>query len=151
MFNPHKTKGFTWDEINQLLSPEQPGHTSSSVQGINMLAKHLYAAGGFAQQDRMIKDKRRTLDKAVLYSYQGAKVRKYDPEIEYAIPRVNNALINPNKLKPDYDDKIISVGFEFNLKTGDVFEWTGTGTHWLIYLQDLTESSYLKNDLERLY
>mgnify|MGYP007119926101 FL=1 len=24
------------------------------------------------------------------------------------------ALINPNKLKQDYDDKIISIGFEYN-------------------------------------
>jgi hypothetical protein len=34
-----------------------------------MLSRYLYSAGGFAQQDRMIKDKRRTLDRAVLYSY----------------------------------------------------------------------------------
>jgi hypothetical protein len=43
-------------------------------------------------------------------------------------------LINPNKLKQDYDDKIVSVGFEHGFTTGDVFEWRGTGTHWLIYL-----------------
>jgi hypothetical protein len=44
------------------------------------------------------------------------------------------ALINPNKLKQDYDDKIISIGFEYGFKCGDVFEWVGTKTHWLIYL-----------------
>ena len=62
----------------------------------------------------MIKDKRRSLDKAVLYSYQGAFVKKYNcdstEENEYAFPA--RALINPNKLKQDYDDKIISIGFE---------------------------------------
>ena len=121
-----------------------------------MLSRYLYSAGGFAQQDRMIKDKRRTLDKAVLYSYQGAKVRKYIPDyietmegVRQDIPKHNNALINPNKLKPDYDDKIISVGYEFNLGTGDVFEWIGTDTYWLIYLQDLTELAYFKGDIRK--
>lgn len=121
-----------------------------------MLSRYLYSAGGFAQQDRMIKDKRRTLDKAVLYSYQGAKVRKYIPDyietmegVRQDIPKHNNALINPNKLKPDYDDKIISVGYEFNLRTGDVFEWIGTDTYWLIYLQDLTELAYFKGDIRK--
>jgi hypothetical protein len=33
------------------------------------MAKRLTAHGGFPQQDRMIRDKRRSLDKAVLYSY----------------------------------------------------------------------------------
>ena len=42
------------------------------------------------------------------------------------------ALINPNKLKQDYDDKIISIGYEFGFKVGDVFEWIGTKSHWLI-------------------
>ena len=121
-----------------------------------MLSRYLYSAGGFAQQDRMIKDKRRTLDKAVLYSYQGAKVRKYIPDyietmegVRQDIPKYNNALINPNKLKPDSDDKIISVGYEFNLGTGDVFEWIGTDTYWLIYLQDLTELAYFKGDIRK--
>jgi hypothetical protein len=33
------------------------------------MAKRLQANGGFPQQDRMIRDKRRSLDKATLYSY----------------------------------------------------------------------------------
>nr|DAF37540.1 MAG TPA: hypothetical protein [Caudoviricetes sp.]DAK59260.1 MAG TPA: hypothetical protein [Caudoviricetes sp.] len=44
------------------------------------------------------------------------------------------ALINPNKVKADYDEKILSTGFENGFKTGDVFEWCNTGTYWLIYL-----------------
>jgi len=58
-------------------------------------------------------------------------------------------LINPNKLKQDYDDKIISIGFEYNFKCGDVFEWLGTKSHWLIYLQDLTELAYFRGDIRR--
>lgn len=157
MLNPTNNKGLVWDEADRRIIEEtQPGLNSSSVRGVNMLSRYLYSAGGFAQQDRMIKDKRRTLDRAVLYSYQGAKVRKYIPDyietmdgVRQDIPKHNNALINPNKLKPDYDDKVISVGYEFNLGTGDVFEWIGTDTYWLIYLQDLTELAYFKGDIRK--
>ena len=99
--------------------------------------------GGIEQQDRMIKDKRWTLDHAVNYSYQGAKV------CDLATGVTAKALINPNKVKQDYDDKVISIGFEHNFTTGTVFEWLNTGTKWLIYLQDLTELAYFKGDIRR--
>ena len=102
--------------------------------------------GGVAQQERMIYDKRRSLDKAVLYSYQGALVRNiYAPEDEGPV----RALINPNKNKMDYDDKVLSVKYEYGLGVGDVFEWVGTNTYWLIYLQDLTELAYFRGDIRR--
>jgi hypothetical protein len=44
------------------------------------------------------------------------------------------ALINPDKLKDDYDEKIVSVGFEHGFQVGDVFEWCNTKSYWLIYL-----------------
>lgn len=99
--------------------------------------------GGIEQQDRMIKDKRWTLDHAVNYSYQGAKVRNLATRV------TAKALINPNKVKQDYDDKVISIGFEHNFTTGTIFEWLNTGTKWLIYLQDLTELAYFKGDIRR--
>ena len=92
------------------------------------MAARLHHRGGPAQQDRMIRDKRWSMNHALVFSYQGANVRKVDGN-EYV-----RALINPNKFKQDYDDKIISIGFEYNFKCGDVFEWVGTNTHWLIYL-----------------
>jgi len=64
----------------------------------------------------MIRDKRKSLDKATLYSYQGAWVKKVQDiknsgnENERSFPV--RALINPDKNKFDYDDKIISIGFE---------------------------------------
>lgn len=99
--------------------------------------------GGQPQQDRLIRDKRKTLDKAILYSYQGAQIRKLN-DIQ-----VFGALINPNKNKLDYDDKIISVGFEADFAPGTVFEWLGTQTKWLVYLQDLTELAYFRGDIRR--
>ena len=116
-----------------------------SVQGINGQAYRLSQMGGHKQQDRMIKDKRRSLDHAVWYSYQAAEVIRVDAEDRTPV----RAVINPNKLKQDYDDKIISIGFEYNFHCGDVFEWLGTNTKWLIYLQDLTELAYFRGDIRK--
>ena len=115
------------------------------VQGLADMSNRLKTMGGHRQQERMILDKRRSLDRAVWNSYQGADVIKVG--IENSIPV--RCLINPNKLKQDYDDKIISVGFEHNFKCGDIFEWIGTNTHWLIYLQDLTELAYFRGDIRK--
>lgn len=134
----------------------QPSFTFTSQSGVNEMAKDLKFHGGYPQQDRMIRDKRKSLDKAVLYSYQGAFVKKtlnedniqFDDLERQDQPPVR-ALINPNKLKQDYDDKIISIGFEHNFQTGDVFEWCNTDSHWLIYLQDLDELAYFRGDIRR--
>ena len=96
------------------------GHRSGTLSQIDYkpavmvdnMASRLDVEGGFPQQNRMIRDKRRSLDKATLYSYQAAFVKKY---IQDYIPTMEGvreeppvrALINPNKLKQDYDDKII--------------------------------------------
>ena len=114
-----------------------------SLSGVQHQSVRFRQNGGNRQQERMIKDKRRSLDHAVWYSYQAAEVLREGDETPV------RALINPNRVKQDYDDKIISVGFEHNFKCGDVFEWVGTNTHWLIYLQDLTELAYFRGDIRR--
>ena len=110
---------------------------------LNLMRSRLNIRGGVAQQDRMIKDKRENLKDTILYSYQGARIKKIDSD--ELIP----ALINPNTVKQDYDDKIVSVDFDYELKCGDVFEWVNTNSHWLIYLQDLTELAYFRGDIRR--
>ena len=117
----------------------------NSTQGIEEQSTRLRQAGGNRQQERMIKDKRRSLDHAVWNSYQAAEVVKVDAEDRKPV----RALINPNKLKQDYDDKILSVGIEYNFKCGDVFEWLGTKSYWIIYLQDLTELAYFRGDIRK--
>lgn len=111
--------------------------------GLNLMRARLNVLGGVTQQNRMIKDKRDTLDRIVLYSYQGAKVRKLGSET------ADPALINPNQVKQDYDDKIISIGYEYGYTPGTIFDWVNTGTKWLIYLQDLTELAYFKGDIRK--
>ena len=115
------------------------------VEGVKEQAVRLRQAGGNRQQERMIKDKRRSLDYAVWNSYQAAEIVKVDAADRKPV----RALINPNKLKQDYDDKVLSVGFEYNIKCGDVFEWLGTKTYWLVYLQDLTELAYFRGDIRK--
>ena len=131
-----------------------------NIDGLNDQSLRLGLNGGYRQQERMIFDKRRSLDRALLYSYQGANILKVsaveDEQLEEGFtsvyedkPQVCRALINPDKNKQDYDDKILSVHFEDNFQAGDVFEWVGTNTYWLIYLQDLTELAYFRGEIRR--
>lgn len=122
---------------------QQPLIRPTNLEGLNSLTVRLLVAGGPSQQSRMIRDKRRSLDRAVLYSYQGAFIKHLEQNNQY------RALINPDKLKQDYDDKILSVGFEAGFQPGDVFEWVGTNTYWLIYLQDLNERAYFRGEIRR--
>ena len=113
-------------------------------------ATQLEVMGGYRQQDRMIRAKRQTLDRALHYSYQAAEISPInEPMVRH------RALINPNVTKQDYDDKILSTGYENNYKTGDVFTWHGrqgnvtVDSQWIIYLQDLTELAYFKGDIRK--
>ena len=135
---------FNWEDYYNKNNNFKPDYNQQSIAGINALAKYLYAAGGPAQQSRMITDKRKTLDRVIKYSYQGAFIQRTGEKTKPA-----PALINPNKLKQDYDDKILSIGFEYNFQPGDIFEWCQTGTYWLIYLQDLTELAYFRGDIRK--
>ena len=126
------------DKIHSIIDPELVGvENQAALLGMN---------GGLMQQERMIFDKRRSLDRALLYSYQGANIIHANAEEDEKPVR---ALINPNKLKQDYDDKVLSVHKEDGYKPGDVFEWINTKTHWLIYLQDLTELAYFRGDIRK--
>lgn len=91
----------------------------------------------------MIQDKRESLDRAILYSYQGAKIKKVGSD------EILLGLMNPNRRKLDYDDKVLSIGFESGIQCGDVFEWVNTGTHWLVYLQEYAELAYFRADVRK--
>lgn len=130
------------------------------IDGLNDQSLRLGINGGFRQQERMIFDKRRSLDRALLFSYQGANIQKVsaiaskeDTQFTQVSagekPRIDRALINPDKNKMDYDDKMVSVHFEDGYEPGDVFEWMGTNSYWLIYLQDMTELAYFRGAIRR--
>lgn len=103
----------------------------------------LRSNGGYLQQERMIMDKKRSFDRARLFSYQGQNIQKENKK------KPIRALINPNKVKQDYDEKILSAPKEAEFKTGDVFEWLGTDTRWICYLQELTELAYFRCNIRK--
>lgn len=125
------------------LSPSD--YVKNSLDGIQRMATELDYQGGFPQQHRMIYDKYRSFQKALLHSYQAAIIKKVSAEPTPPI----RALINPNKLKMDYDEKVVSVGFEHGYKVGDVFQWLSSSTYWLIYLQELSELAYFRGAIRR--
>lgn len=128
---------------------------------LEMMRKRFEWQGGIHQEDRMIKDKQRTLHRALLYSYQAASIEmvqrntevlEIDPsgiDADMGVYREIRALINPDKVKQDYDDKIVSIDYEHGYEPGDVFEWKKTNTYWLIYTQEITEDAYFRGEIRR--
>lgn len=112
------------------------------MNNFELMLRRLNYQGG-NQEQRMIKDKYNSFQKSLLYSYQSVDIKRDEEEKSY------KALINPDKLKPDYDDKILSVDFKYNYKPGDIFYWVGTNTHWLVYLRQLTEDAYFRGEIKR--
>lgn len=132
------------------------------MNNLDMMRKRLQWQGGVHQEDRMIKDKWRTLQRVLLYSYQACTIQMVqhyttvltadpnpiDPDMQLPYMPVR-ALINPDKVKQDYDDKIVSLDYEHGYEPGDVFEWKKTGTHWIIYTQEITEDAYFRGEIRR--
>lgn len=112
------------------------------MNNLDLMRKRLEYQGGVRQEDRMIKDKYNTFLRALQYSYQGCDVSNEEDE-----NTIYRALINPNKVKEDYDDKIISIGYDSGFKSGTVFKWIGTNSYWIIYLEELTEDAYFRGDI----
>lgn len=129
------------------------------MSGLDNLNSRLNYRGGVKQQDRMINGKLASLKRALLYSYQAATAILADG-------REFRCLINPDKLKVDYEDKIISIPFEdiclnnrdketkgkveeIGMKPGDVFTWKETDTEWLVYLQRLEEKAYFRAEIRK--
>lgn len=154
-FEPTRLDGTTSLRLmaNRLGSISLPKYYKDTVDTANLMAEHLNARGGFPQQERMIRDKRKSLDRATLYSYQACLIKKVQDvsslEEDYSKSLPVRALINPDKNKFDYDDKIVSTGFENGFQPGDIFEWCRTGTYWIINLQDLDEIAYFRGEIRR--
>lgn len=133
------------------------------MNNLELMRKRLEYQGGIAQDKRMINDKYRTFLGALNYSYQACDVELAqardvslrvvdDNSIVPIVSEQWRALINPDKLKQDYDDKILSIDYNAGYKPGDVFSWKleyGPTTQWLIYLQAVTEDAYFKGEIRR--
>lgn len=111
-------------------------------------------------EDRLRKDKLRTLKRALFNSYQ-AETAVLSDEREF------KCLINRDKITDDYDDKIISIPFkdiclnkprvgkttegeeEIGMKSGDVFKWKENGSYWIVYLQKIEEEAYFRAKIRK--
>ena len=110
------------------------------MSSLETLKTRIDYAGGANQEKRMNSDKLRSLKKALLYSYQAQTAILTDK-------REFRCLINHDKLKEDYDDKIISIPYDdiclnaeqfkgktkenlqhIGMKVGDTFTWKETDT-----------------------
>ena len=89
------------------------------------------------------------VDKSKLHSMQMALQNSYQAEWITLNDNKYRCLINPDKLKEDYDQKVISIEHSAGMKEGDVFYWDRTDTHWLVYLQQHSESSYFRAQIRR--
>ena len=98
---------------------------------------------GVTQDDRNVRQKLMSLQSALLNSYQAEWIHLDKDETKC------RCLINPNKLKEDYDKKIISIEFTYGMEEGDTFYWDRTNSHWLVYLQQFSEEAYFRAEIER--
>ena len=130
------------------------------MSGLDNLKKRLNYSGGIRQIERMNEDKLRSLKRALLYSYQSATAILADG-------REFRCLINSDKLKNSYDDKIISIPFEdvclnkerqgktnenieiIGMQPGDVFTWKENETDWLVFLKRFEETAYFRAEIRR--
>lgn len=123
------------------------------MTGLESLNKRLQYYGGITATSRLEKDKLNSLKDALHNSYQSETVILKDSK-EF------KCLINQDKLNMDYDRKIISIPYydrclnstekeneKIDLKTGDVFTWKETNTHWMVYLQHIEETAYFNADI----
>lgn len=89
------------------------------------------------------------VDKSKLHSMQMALQNSYQAEWITLNDNKYRCLINPDKLKEDYDQKVISIEYSAGMKEGDVFYWDRTDTYWLVYLQQHSESAYFRAQIRR--
>lgn len=124
---------------------------------LEMMRKRFEYQGGIKQEDRMIIDKYRTFLKTLSFSYQGADIQLVQRHCEclpiekdkQSVGPIVRALINPDKVKQDYDDKILSIDYKHNIGPGDIIRWVGTNSYWIINLEQLTEDAYFRGEIRR--
>lgn len=108
-------------------------------------------AGG-DMDGRLNKGKLKSMQGALWNSYQAEWITLKDDQVDEegnSLAERWRCLINPDKLKEDYDQKEISIEFESGLKEGDTFLWDRTNSHWIVFLQQFTEEAYFRAQIRR--
>lgn len=90
------------------------------------------------------------INKQKLNSFKAALKNDYNARmIKTPLKAVYPVLINELDLKADYDKKVLSVEFDSQLQSGDVFTILDDHSHWMVYLPYLTETAYLRTEIIR--
>ena len=84
-----------------------------------------------------------------LKSLRAAKDDSYQAEWITFKGQPYRCLINREKLTTNFDEKMISIEFDANMREGDVFYWDRTRSYWLVYLQQTTEEAYFRAQIRR--
>lgn len=116
----------------------------------NMRARINWAGGDM--DGRLNKGKLKSMQGALWNSYQAEWITLKDDQVDEegnSLAERWRCLINPDKLKEDYDQKEISIEFESGLKEGDTFLWDRTNSHWIVFLQQFTEEAYFRAQIRR--
>ena len=115
-----------------------------------MRARMNWAGGDI--DGRLNKGKLKSMQGALWNSYQAEWITLKDDQVDEegnSLAERWRCLINPDKLKEDYDQKEISIEFESGLKEGDTFLWDRTNSHWIVFLQQFTEEAYFRAQIRR--
>lgn len=115
-----------------------------------MRARMNWAGGDM--DGRLNKGKLKSMQGALWNSYQAEWITLKDDQVDEegnSLAERWRCLINPDKLKEDYDQKEISIEFESGLKEGDTFLWDRTNSHWIVFLQQFTEEAYFRAQIRR--
>lgn len=93
---------------------------------------------GATPEERVHRQKRKSMENALIDAYQAETITFNGEEIR--------CLINNFKNQMNYDDKVISIGYEHEMKVGDVFYWNRTGDFCLVYLEEKSEDAYFRGN-----
>lgn len=117
------------------------------MSGLDRMKKRmLFEGGGIGNSDgRNVNGKLLSFRSALWDSYQAEWITLDNDETQ----KQYRCLINPDKLKENYDQKEISIDFDAGLAEGQTFYWIRTNTHWLVYLQRFEEEAYFRAQIRR--
>lgn len=113
------------------------------MSGLESMKKRMVFDGGNTSDGRFVKSKWRSFTGALTNSYQAEDI------ILDKNGKSARCLINPDKLSDEYDQKEISIDFDYGMAEGDTFYWTRTNSHWLVYLQEFCEEAYFRARIRR--
>lgn len=111
------------------------------MNGLEKMKKRFSFNGYNIRDNFNVKGKYNSFRDALRSSYQAENITFNNQKCR--------CLINPDKLKENYDQKEISIDFSYGMKNGDVFSWDRTGTHWVVYLQEYSEEAYFRASIRR--